>query len=280
MSATTIVHLADLHFDRVNSRIVRALRESVERVNPTCVVLAGDLTQRAFRNQFRIGCDFLNSLPGDKLAIAGNHDVPLHRPFLRFTGALSRFHAMVEPEAMPVWDDGNVCIVGVNTARAFATRWKGFWKDGSISRRQIIDAVHIFKRSLAPYRVLVTHHPMFVEHETHRHDLVRGYTGALEAFATFGVDLFLYGHLHRPHVIATNVRAGDGPSHRVVGAMAGTGCSTRTRAGIANSYNVCTFDEHAFTCNIHRFDGEAFVCREEDSFRFPAERRRVNPARR
>jgi 3',5'-cyclic AMP phosphodiesterase CpdA len=279
MPLTTLVHLSDLHFDRVSSRVVRALHDSVHTVNPNCVVLSGDLTQRAFRKQFRIGCEFLNSLPGDKLAIAGNHDVPIHRPLLRFTAPLARFHQLVEPDPMPVWDDGHVCIVGINTARSFSTRWKGFWKDGAIARRQIVDAVQCFKRSLAPYRVLVTHHPMFVEADTHRHDLVRGYTGALEAFATFGVDLFLYGHLHLPHVIATTVRAGDGPPHRVVGAMAGTGCSTRTRGGIGNSYNVCHFDERGFTVTTMRFDGNAFVA-SPDQFAFPSERRRTNPARR
>ncbi|MFT3785600.1 MAG: metallophosphoesterase [Tepidisphaeraceae bacterium] len=274
---STLVHLSDLHFDRVDPRVVEALASSVSEAKPDCIVLSGDLTQRAFRWQFRRGMQFLARFKAPVLIIAGNHDVPLHRPITRLFQPLARYKKRVTTEMMPVWDNGQVCVVGINTARGFSRRWKGFWKDGSIRRHQVKQAVDVFKNSLAPFRVVVTHHPLFVDRKEDEHDLVAGHRAAIGSFADFGVDLFLYGHLHVPHVKQVTVRSGDGPPRTVVGVMAGTGCSTRTR-GVANSYNRIRFDEHGFFVDVLDFDGNAFIPREP--VRLESSRRRTNPAHR
>ena len=49
----TIVHLSDIHFGRVDPRLVAPLIRTVETVAPDLVAVSGDLTQRARRSQFR-----------------------------------------------------------------------------------------------------------------------------------------------------------------------------------------------------------------------------------
>ena len=46
----TIVHLSDLHFGRVDPRLIAPLLRTVERVAPDLVAVSGDLTQRARRS--------------------------------------------------------------------------------------------------------------------------------------------------------------------------------------------------------------------------------------
>jgi 3',5'-cyclic AMP phosphodiesterase CpdA len=45
----TLVHLSDLHFDRVDTAIVQSLRTTVEEIRPEVVVVSGDLTHTRSR---------------------------------------------------------------------------------------------------------------------------------------------------------------------------------------------------------------------------------------
>ena len=58
----TIVHLSDLHFGRVDPKIVAPLVRTVETAAPDLVVVSGDLTQRARGGQFREARRFLDRL--------------------------------------------------------------------------------------------------------------------------------------------------------------------------------------------------------------------------
>ena len=74
----TIVHLSDLHFGRVDARIVTPIIQRVRAVNPDLVAVSGDFTQRARRGQFIQARMFLDALPFPKFVVPGNHDVPLY----------------------------------------------------------------------------------------------------------------------------------------------------------------------------------------------------------
>ena len=80
----TIAHLSDIHFGRVDSRIIEPLVQTIEAVAPTFVAVSGDLTQRARRSQFRARASFSTSLRVPVLVVPGNHDVPLFNLAARF----------------------------------------------------------------------------------------------------------------------------------------------------------------------------------------------------
>src|ERR671933_495803 len=79
-----LVHLSDLHFGRIDERVVGPLAEAVRDARPSLVVVSGDLTQRARARQFREARAFLDRLPKPRVVVPGNHDVPLWDVLARF----------------------------------------------------------------------------------------------------------------------------------------------------------------------------------------------------
>ena len=65
----TVVHLSDVHFGRVDSRIVAPLVAAIRAIAPDLVAVSGDLTQRARRRQFREARAFLDQLPSPMLVV-------------------------------------------------------------------------------------------------------------------------------------------------------------------------------------------------------------------
>ena len=57
----TIVHLSDIHFGRVDSRLVAPLVSTIHTVAPNLVAISGDLTQRARRSEFQQARAFLGT---------------------------------------------------------------------------------------------------------------------------------------------------------------------------------------------------------------------------
>ena len=76
-----LAHISDLHFGKTDQTLVLALEEELDQFNPDLIVVTGDLTQRARRQQFEQARNFLDSLPFARLVVPGNHDIaPLYSP--------------------------------------------------------------------------------------------------------------------------------------------------------------------------------------------------------
>jgi 3',5'-cyclic AMP phosphodiesterase CpdA len=85
----TVVHLSDLHFGRTDQALIDPLLARVHSEKPDCVVVSGDLTQRARVQEFRAARAFLDRLPRPQVVVPGNHDVPLYRVLERMSRPLS-----------------------------------------------------------------------------------------------------------------------------------------------------------------------------------------------
>src|SRR3546814_17626308 len=64
-----IAHLSDLHFGRIDERVVTALLADLASAPPNLIVISGDLTQRAKNSQFAAARRFLDALPAPFLVI-------------------------------------------------------------------------------------------------------------------------------------------------------------------------------------------------------------------
>ena len=113
----TLAHLSDLHFGRVHAPVLEPLRRALAAIGPDLVVVSGDLTQRARAEQFREARAFLDSLPFPRLVVPGNHDIPLYNVVKRFAAPLRDYRRIVSRELCPVFEDDEVVVVGLNTAR-------------------------------------------------------------------------------------------------------------------------------------------------------------------
>src|SRR4030095_274047 len=127
----TIVHLSDLHFGRIDPAVVAPLIETIRQIKPDLVAVSGDLTQRARSHQFEEARAFLDELPKPQIVVPGNHDVPLHNVFARFLEPLTKYRRYITDDLQPVYEDEEVAIVGVNTARSLV------FKGGRINESQV-----------------------------------------------------------------------------------------------------------------------------------------------
>jgi len=227
----TIVHTSDLHFLRVDARVMAALATTITDLRPDLVVVSGDLTQRARRRQFLAAASFLRCLPPPLLIVPGNHDVPMFNIAARLFAPFAGFRAHIAEDLEPVFDDPEMLVVGLNSVRTLLFSESGRLNSGQADRA----AERLRHAAPGALKVIVTHHPFDVP-AGHRQDKMIGRSRmAMERLASAGADLFLAGHLHVSHVGGTATRykiAG----HSAVLVQAGT-MSTRER-GEPNSFNV------------------------------------------
>jgi len=239
--------------------IAEQLLVDLDTVEPSIVAVSGDLTQRARRAEFAAARAFLDRIASPKVVVPGNHDLPLFNLTKRLLEPLERFRRYIESESLPVFRDGEVAVLGINTAR------RSLWKDGRISERQLDD----LRRACAAlpsdcFKVLVTHHPFAPPRHDPRRRLVGRRARALAALDGCGVELLLTGHLHRGFATDIAVAEPAGGSSILI-AQAGTAISTRRR-GESNAYNVIRVDPTRVEIEVRRWTGSQFASAETSSY--------------
>src|SRR6478752_716554 len=108
----TIAHLSDIHFGRVEPRLVTALVRTIAAVAPDLVAVSGDLTQRARRSQFQAARRFLDLLPFPLLVVPGNHDVPLYNLPVRLLDPYRGYRRYIQQDLEPVFESHEMIAVG------------------------------------------------------------------------------------------------------------------------------------------------------------------------
>ena len=226
----TLVHISDLHFGRVDEAVLEPLLAAIAAIGADVVAVSGDLTQRARKKQFEQARDFLARIAAPRIVVPGNHDVPLYRVWERFLSPLGKYQRIVQSDLEPSYVDGEIAVLGVNTARALT------FKGGRINEEQMA-SIERRLRSLgdAVTKIVVTHHPFDVPDESGDVDLVGRARQAMAVFSQCGVDLLLSGHFHLSQSGETTRDAI--PGYSALAVQAGTATSTRGR-GEENSFNV------------------------------------------
>jgi len=226
-----IAHISDLHFGRTDPHIVAALLREMRELMPDVVVVSGDLTQRARSWQFQEARHFLDALNRPTIVVPGNHDVPLENVFDRFFRPLEKYRRYITEDLSPKFQDEEIAIVGINTARSFTRT------SGRINDRQIENARQFFC-SVDPniLKIVVTHHPFDIPDNLPERYLLRRSAQAIAALATCQADLYLAGHSHIPFAVLSERRY-TVAHHTALILQAGTSVSTRTRSR-PNSFNL------------------------------------------
>ncbi|MEP6764603.1 MAG: metallophosphoesterase [Gemmatimonadaceae bacterium] len=229
----TIIQVSDLHFGAILQPTLEPLLQLMHDIKPDLVIVSGDLTQRAQEEQFIEAKRYIDRMPGPKLIIPGNHDIPLYNVFRRFVSPLDYYAKHITTDLAPVFIDEEIAIVGLNSARSLT------FKGGTISGEQIADAKGRFQNPGGnPVRIVVTHHPFDIPVALSGVSIVNGARHAIEEFARFDVSLFLTGHLHLIHRAKASIYV---PGYDALLLGAGTATSTRAR-GEPNSFFVFRID--------------------------------------
>jgi 3',5'-cyclic AMP phosphodiesterase CpdA len=226
-----VLHISDLHFGRTNELLADTLLVQTRELQPDLVVVSGDLTQRARPEQFRTARRFLDALEPPKIVVPGNHDVPLEHFFDRLIRPLARYRRYISEDLYPTYNDDELAVIGVNTARSFTRA------SGSISDQQIQHARRFFCRAKQDtVRILVTHHPFDFPYGLRDKYLLRRARHAVASLADCQADVYLAGHAHVPFA-GLSARRYTVAHHTALIVQAGTSVSMRTRSE-PNSFNL------------------------------------------
>ncbi|MBY0332977.1 MAG: metallophosphoesterase [Acetobacteraceae bacterium] len=228
-----IAHLSDLHFGSEDPAIVAALTETLNRDPPDLVAISGDLTLGARSGEFRAARAFMDGLAAPVLAVPGNHDITPYALMERFLDPYARWRRFIAPETEPVFQDGCVAVVGLNTARRGGPYLD--WSRGRVGRGRLARCeARLAAMPASLTRIVVAHHPFLPPQGAPGTRVVGGAAAALAAFARQGVRLVLSGHLHVGDVAVAAVPASTGGGMSVV--LAATATSRRLR-GEPNAFN-------------------------------------------
>lgn len=268
---TTFAQVSDLHFGRHDPRVADALLADLAAKRPAVVIVSGDLTQRAFAYEFRAARAWLDRLGLPWLAVPGNHDIPLYDVIRRIVAPLGHWRRHITEEVAPFFTDGDVAILGINTAR------RDRWKEGRIDREQVEAArARFLPLSATPLRVLVTHHPFLPAPEDRRWSPMQNADDALRALADCRIDLLLSGHQHRAYS-ADVERHYEKVKRTLLVAHSGTSISTRTR-GEPNTWNWFDWRSPDLRLEVRTLVNGAFQGTGSRTFRRdPAGWRTLNP---
>src|SRR6185503_7363957 len=116
-----IAHLSDVHFGAHDPAVVTGAEAWLAEARPDLVVISGDFTQRARRDQYREAAAFLDRIEATgipTLGVPGNHDVPLYDVVQRFTRPLHRYRRFIDDHLCPWFENARMAVLGINTARS------------------------------------------------------------------------------------------------------------------------------------------------------------------
>lgn len=264
---TRIAHLSDIHFGAHDDKIVAATEAWLEKHRPDLVIISGDFTQRAKSVEFRAASAYLNRLKAiglKVLSIPGNHDVPLYDVVRRFATPLDRYKKYIDSGLCPWFEDEQVAVLGINTARSLTI------SDGRINHDQIglmrerFGAVSVDKT-----RIVVTHHPLFalpIGEGGELSEAVGRHDDAVEGASDAGVHIALAGHFHQTFAEAPGKMVEKSGPILVI--QAGTATSTRLRNDQPQSFNWLDLRQpNTLTLKVIVWDGASFVDGNERRYR-------------
>jgi 3',5'-cyclic AMP phosphodiesterase CpdA len=204
------------------------------------IVISGDLTQRARREQFEAAREFLARLPPvTKVVVPGNHDVPLYRIAERLMQPHKLYREIIAQDLDQVYRVDGAVIVALDS-----TSPRRAISNGRIHRTQLEFCVRAFRDTPADAaRIVVAHHHFAPAPDYERDEVMPKAKRAMNVFADLSVDMILGGHLHRAYIgNSLDIYPGHHRDRGIIIVQCGTTTSRRGRARERekNSFNMIT----------------------------------------
>jgi 3',5'-cyclic AMP phosphodiesterase CpdA len=240
-----VAHLSDVHFGGELAAATEAAVHAVNELEPTVVVVSGDLTLNGLPREFRAAQAWLARFGRPLVVTPGNHDTPYWNLLLRALRPFDRYRRYIGPSGSAGFDAPGLSIRALNSARGAQPRLD--WSKGAVSVR---DLRAIAWPADAGARIFACHHPLIdIPGAPVTGGVHRG-AEAAAALVDAGVDLVLTGHVHVP--FALPLSAGG----LCYGVGAGT-LSQRTR-GAPPSFSTISISDEAFDVTVRAWTGAAF----------------------
>ncbi len=257
----TLLHISDLHFGPPYVPAAgEALLRSAADLAPDAVVISGDFTQRARREQFAAARAFMQELPDvPRLVVPGNHDIPLYRAFERLFHPRDLYREYISADFDQVMRLDDAVIVGLDS-----TAPRRAVTNGRIHERQLdFCEQELMQAPPDAVRIVVAHHHFAPAPDYERDQVMPKAKRAMDRFVRLGVDIILGGHLHRAY-IGNSLDVYPGPTRErgIMIVQCGTSTSRRGRGRERekNSFNLIQIsDEYRVTHFMYFDDTQAFA---------------------
>ncbi|KRB79811.1 metallophosphoesterase [Sphingomonas sp. Root710] len=235
-----LFHVSDLHFGCADETALRWFAAAVAAERPDAVIVTGDLTMRARRQEFEAAGAWLESLAVPLTIEPGNHDLPWN-PLTRFMRPYRHFRRIEANLERPLSLPG-LSLVPLKTTARF--QWRLNWSWGVVSGGSLRRTIaHLDATPDDRIVIVACHHPLTDRDGIRSRGRTLGGAEALSQLAAAGADVVLSGHVHDP--FDSVIDAGGKPI-RVIGA--GT-LSHRTRA-TPPSFNQLTIEGGAISSAV------------------------------
>jgi 3',5'-cyclic AMP phosphodiesterase CpdA len=254
--------------------LLEAVQDLVPDLDPTAIVLSGDLGLRARHGEFLAARSFMYDLKrtAPVVAVPGNHDVQWwRRPFVPFgnSAKYKKYMQHFGPTLTPTLSMPGILIASVLTAHGIAwgsltPRLRDLAVKGHLPKKEAIRVKALFdKAEPAELRVLVVHHNVLRGEISERMGLAR-WRQAQQRIVESGAEIVLCGHDHQE-----GAELLDG---KVVVSNAGTLCS-RTRGGRPSVFNRIHWDENFIHVELYKWDSDRGLFKRNDVHAFARTRR-------
>ncbi|HXV87022.1 MAG TPA: metallophosphoesterase [Gemmatimonadales bacterium] len=266
----SLVHLSDTHFGgKGDPALIEAVEALVPDLDPRCIVVSGDLSQRARHGEFQAARALVRELErtAPVYVIPGNHDVQWWtRPFVPFAGGskYAKYRQYFGAALAPTLTFPEAIVAGAVTSHGVA--WGSLtWRvrdiavKGHLPRREIRRVAAVFAQARPEQaRILVLHHNVLRGDLSGRMGLAR-WRQAHRLIAASGAEVVLCGHDHQEQA--------DLLERRLVVSCAGT-LSRGSRGGRPPVFNRVILDEQAVHVELYRWDGSLRTFRRSDVHAF------------
>ena len=224
-----ILQISDVHFGPYYvPEAGEALLRAVQELESDVIIVSGDFTQRARREQFAEARKFLDRLPDcPTVVIPGNHDVPLYRVFERIFKPYELYKEYISKDLDMVLRSEEAVIVALNSTKPLRAI-----VNGRISRWQLKFVEDAFRDvPTDALRIVVAHHHFAPAPDYEGGQVMPKAKRAIDCFTDLKVDMVIGGHLHRAYIgNSLDVYPGEDREHGIIIVQSGTSTSRRGRA--------------------------------------------------
>ncbi|GLQ20447.1 metallophosphoesterase family protein [Algimonas porphyrae] len=256
---TSILHFADIHFGVEDQSALAKLGATIDKLEPDISVISGDITQTGSEEEFARAAEWIAGLAGPKVITAGNHDTPMYGIIDRMMKPFDRYADYIDPLDIGLFEDENVIIQSMNTARG--VQMKLDWSVGVVDLDRLDTVIARFHESdWNKLRLLNVHHPFIYPPESPLQKTTDNGPEALKRLADGNCDMVLSGHVHVPFVVERKPGGSE-----LLSVSSGTLSTRRRDNNPAFNHIAVTADELVIT--MIEFDGEGFV--RSEAFRKP-----------
>jgi 3',5'-cyclic-AMP phosphodiesterase len=218
----TICQISDIHCG--NSRFIPELLDrtiiEINRLNPTAVVVAGDLTDAGYREEFEQAAEYIGCIECEHvMVVPGNHDAR-NVGYIHFERLFGERHSVIDLD--------DLILVGVDSSEPDLN-------DGQVGREHYGFITNTFSEASDKLKIFVVHHHLIPLPGTGRErNIVYDAGDVLERLLEAEVDLVLSGHKHVPY----SWRLED-----MLIVNSGTASTLRVRGNTRPCYNIIEVED-------------------------------------